>query len=414
MFNIKVWKGNHSKHIYDLIEETLLCDDQLLILCPPRVESIDDFINCLPSGEVSFYGELSHHNSFLNKSDTLFSEYPKFALFSSGTTSDEQKMILYTNDNILKSNEGILSFFSDDRFDNIFCYPQPYHIFGLALGYVLAITKKLKLKFEDGPYSKKSHESWLNETNLNGDMLLTLGTPTHFSDLISETQSQNINQSLTCIIGGAAVTKKMWENVKNSLHISKPSIGYGCSEASPGLIHLAPGIVPLDDCMLGKTLPCVDLDIGTNSVTARGENVCLAVIQAGDITFNNNVIYINDILSCSEDGFYKYIGRSDFIINRGGEKFSVEEIELSIKKELGINCVVTYCADERLGSELCFVMMLEDELKSRSLFQFLELKYKRRFKNDNIIFLKDIPINENQKIDRSQCFNMFNVKSRNV
>src|ERR1044072_8817899 len=112
---IRVWQGFHSEEIKKLIGETWLSDDQLLILAPPGVNA-NDF---LPAIEAT----------------REWPARPVLGLFTSGTTAGGKKSFLYSKANIRASLEGILKFFDVSRIDSIFCYPQPFHTFGLLLGY---------------------------------------------------------------------------------------------------------------------------------------------------------------------------------------------------------------------------------------------------------------------------------------
>ncbi|MBA2405292.1 MAG: hypothetical protein H0V66_11020, partial [Bdellovibrionales bacterium] len=232
MFKIIIWSGHHSREINQLITETYSSSDCLLILCPPRIKNLEAWLPLLPSGTVEFRGDFEGQRSFTHTSTTIYSELPSFGLFSTGTV-DNSKLILYSKKNLETSIAGIFSFFTDLKITSIFSYPQPYHIFGLALGYLTAFINKWELTYPEGTYSRDAHREWMQASTENGESLLTLGTPTHFMDAMSFCSDNNLSpaKSLTAIVGGAKVEKKLWYNLQSELRIAKPSVGYGCSEA---------------------------------------------------------------------------------------------------------------------------------------------------------------------------------------
>lgn len=401
-----VWKGSHGNEIYELIKETYFSVDRLLIICPPRFESLEMFLPFLPTSEIIFRGELSSLKNIEHTSSQEYEECPKFGLFSSGTSDENNKLLLYTNQNLDSSNDGIMSFFKDLNINTIYSYPQPYHIFGLSLGYILSINRNFELITKDGKYSRESHALWENTALKNGENILTLGTPTHFEDLCKHSKLHEI-KSLTCIIGGAIVTQKLWDKVKTQLNILYPSIGYGSSEASPGITHLKPGVRPKGNNSIGELLPNMKLTFTENEILINGENICLATINKNGIHFYNGKYLLPDIIEQVDDESFLYIGRNDFIINRGGEKFSLEEVEAKLLRYFDEPIVVTYKYCARLGQELCFILRENTKIKSNIIFEFMSETYSRTFDSNNIYKVERFPMNENLKLDRNACSSYF-------
>lgn len=404
MNKIKIWKGSHSEEVYSLIKETYEAKEQTLILCPPRIKNIMSYLQFLPAGEVSFYGDFSE-DTFVNTSENNFSQYPKFGLFSTGTTSASEKLILYTNKNFDHSIDGILTFFCEDSFECVYSYPQPYHVFGLSLGYILSIKSKLDLIYSVGHYSRDSHILWVDSVKSCVGKILTLGTPTHFRDLMKSLDVVP-PRSYANIIGGASVSTELWHETRNKLNILNPSIGYGCSEASPGITHLEAGVAPLNDGSLGKLIPNIKLELHNSSIKVFGDNVCLGYIQENKYIEMNGELIVNDMLEIDEELSYHFRGRSDLIVNRGGENFSIEEIELFLKSKLEAEVVVTFIKDERLGYDLVFLLESECKGTEEKLLTSLSDKYQRSFRKENILYVESFPMNANSKLDRKKCANL--------
>ncbi len=403
MPKIIVWKGFHSREVKDLIRNVFHSADDLLILCPPRISDIEAWLPFLPTGKIEFKGEFSSLASIDHVSQYIFPHPPKFALFSTGTEG-EGKLIFYSNENFSASLRGIHSFFKDLPVRNIFSYPQPYHVFGLGIGYLSEHILGKNVFVPEGKYSRDDHEAWHSICRTHGNELLTLGTPTHFLDALKFHYDQGISPatSLACIVGGAKVEKSHWHLLQNNLHILNPSIGYGCSEASPGITHLPPGVPPVDDGDVGFVIPGGKL---TDSVY-EGENVCLAIASGNKLNFPEGKYPLTDKLEQDDSGRIHFLQRNSLVLNRGGEKFSLEEIEGHIFKAAGIRAVAVSTEDSRLGSDLGIIYESSIE-KAHELQKILALQFKREFNQDNFVRISQLPVNAMAKPDRQKCFQIL-------
>lgn len=379
----------------------------MLIICPPRITNFDKWPTHLPSGIIEFKGDFEGQKSFIHNSNTVFNELPKFGLFSTGTVNSD-KLILYSNKNFEVSIEGIFSFFKNLNIKAIFSYPQPYHIFGLALGYLTSIINNWELFYPADAYSKEAHKKWLLCCEENGENLVTLGTPTHFTDAISFCKEQSLVpfESLTAIIGGAKVEKNLWHQLHSDLKIAMPSIGYGCSEASPGVTHLAPGLAPTEDGDLGTVLPSGKLMAVDNGFKYQGDNVCMAIIQNDEISFLKGEYLLSDLLFQGDCGHYYFKRRVDLVLNRGGEKFNLEEIESIIRTSFNCNNIAVGVEDQRLGQELGILFIGSRDLEAQILQKLREI-YNRKFSARLIKSTDQLPINLNAKPDRIMVKNIL-------
>src|SRR5690606_280820 len=116
-----------------------------------------------------------------------------------------------------------LDLFDKTKIEKVYCYPQPYHVFGLLLGYCLSHINKFELVVSGGRYSASAHDEWLQTVN---DHTLTLLTPTHLRDLatyLNRIKAKPV-ASYSCIIGGAKVGADDWAVAKDVLKITSPSI----------------------------------------------------------------------------------------------------------------------------------------------------------------------------------------------
>lgn len=409
MRKIFLYKGYHNSSVREFVTRTWENDD-LLIFCPPDLKEADFFLPHLPPGSVELIGEWIHE-PILNNTSTVsaYPAQPVFGVFTTGTTRAKPKLVLYSKENLKSSIKGVYSFFSDLRIKTIYCYPQPYHVFGLTLGYVAALLLEHDLITSQGKYTDEHHKEWLKAARLFGDHLITLGTPTHFKDLITYTTRNTIEvaPSLTSIAGGARVEVALWHQMQEKLKIKAPSIGYGCTEAAPGVTHLSPGDAPTEEGAIGVAVPGIDIALkDDNGATISGPSLCLAMIENDKVTFPQSFL-LCDRLQKDSRGNYRYLGRTQLTLNRGGEKFPLEEIEATIKARLGLDIICLAKEEARLGEELGIVLQCAQSSESAKnkerLYAALSELYGRNFSQHLFVVVSKFPRNMNHKIDRKAC-----------
>jgi acyl-CoA synthetase (AMP-forming)/AMP-acid ligase II len=403
MGRIILWKGHHSAGFAKLFRETWHRDDQLLIACPPVLQDFS-FLDQLPPGEVFFAGDwqLPLPANTRREGARGYPARPRFGVFTTGTTRDLPKLILYTKENIASCQAEILKLFDTSRISKVFSYPQPYYVFGLTLGYAMAEINGWELIAPEGSYTKDHHRAWLAE---DCSALMTLATPAHVSDLVSYVIQQNVRPRVTytCILGGAKVNRQTWLAARDQLGISAPSIGYGCAEAAPGVSHLSPGHEPEVDGEIGSALGHLKIDVlDEGGIKFSGPSLCLATIENGIIDFPTEMT-IKDRVTKQEDGSMVFSARTDMLLNRGGEKFSLEHIEAAMKRELGVDAICVAMPDQRLGQELGVLMRKSQGVASEQIYAMLEKAFGRRFDAKRFKEVEALPLNDNSKPDRKNA-----------
>jgi acyl-CoA synthetase (AMP-forming)/AMP-acid ligase II len=400
---IILWRGYHSAKAASLIRSAWLQND-LLILYPPGGNDTS-FLSLLPEGEIFWEGDWDPEERSLPDGTRVggasYSQMPSFGIFSTGTLG--QKLVLYSKKNIESSLNAILSLFEEARIDSVFCYPQPFHTFGLVLGYLHCLLKDKKLIAPVGPYNALSHSRWREELSEN---VMTLGTPTHFKDLVQAQEGKSqVRPTYTAIVGAAKVSVSLWQDLRTKLKIENPSVGYGATEASPGITHLPPGQEPKEDGEVGFALPHLKVELKEGEgVLFSGPSVCLAILQGGVLHFPHEIL-IEDNLKVRSDGVLIYQGRTGLLLNRGGEKFSLEQLESSLKERLQVEALCVSVPDERLGEELGIVARAPAE--KTSIYKFLKEEFLRDFNPQYFTSVSDLPVNASAKLDRFQGLHLL-------
>lgn len=401
---IVLWKGYHGPEIRSLA--TAAWNGELTLVCfPPAVDDVS-FVPFLPKGPVTFRGEWEETPPLSGAAGSRAPAYPDapmIGLFSSGTVG--RKLVLASKANVAASLDAILSEFAPERLGAIFCYPQPFHTFGLVLGYLHAARHGRELVTATGPYGSSQHDL---RQRLRRPDLLTLGTPTHFHDWLGYVRAhgERPSPSYAAIVGGAPITPELWGRIQDELAIEAPSVGYGATEACPGVTHLPPGQRPIETGEIGYPLPHLAVErLPGRGLAFSGPSTCLAVIRGENVELPERVVLTDDVVR-RDDGVWIYRGRFDHVLNRGGEKFPLAALEEALRGRLGIEAVCVALPDERLGEELGVVAKTDERSRAR-VYDVLFDVCRREFDPSRFRPVDELPRTDNAKIDRDAATRLF-------
>lgn len=202
-----------------------------------------------------------------------------------------------------------------------------------------------------------------------------------------------LNQMKSIIVGGGAVNK----NLQNQLQKLKPSIysTYGMTET---VSHIA--------------LKCLNSEVETpyfkilDGVEISQDTRGCLVIRAEKIS--NNELITNDLVEIYSEKEFKWIGRIDHVINTGGVKVPLEQLEEKIaiflkSRKLSIDFAVSYLSDSVLGQRIILVIEKKiDNNQQELLLKGLKKELGRYECPKEIRCVKKIPETNSGKIDRLQ------------
>jgi len=107
----------------------------------------------------------------------------------------------------------------------------------------------------------------------------------------------------------------------------------------------------------------------------------------------------NDLIEMLSETQFRWIGRSDFVINSGGIKISPEELECQIAPYIDRPFCISSLPDERLENKIVLVIT-EPEFDTKYLYsQFHEQLHPYSIPKQTV-FIDQLPLNRNGKIDR--------------
>lgn len=205
------------------------------------------------------------------------------------------------------------------------------------------------------------------------------------------------------IIGGAQVSERLkfniFENLKKSEVNNSIFETYGMSET---LSHIALKEIYPNTAEYFTVLDGVEV--------SQDERGCLT-IDAPKLV--SKTLQTNDVVELLDKNHFKFLGRTDFVINSGGVKLFPEILENILKKELakiGIENELVYSGveDEILGQKL--VLFVEGKEESEIVNAISNMEFEKKYhRPKEIVFLEKFPRSENGKILRK---GFFKVKSK--
>lgn len=206
-----------------------------------------------------------------------------------------------------------------------------------------------------------------------------------YNTLHDPIQTDCLKQIREVIIGGGFVDDFIIQSVQgfpNNIYIT-----YGMTET---LSHIAlKKLTGLDRTDHYTPFSTVDI--------SKSDNGCLK-IKALNIT--DNELLTNDIVDIYPDGTFKILGRIDNVVNTGGMKIQIEEVERKLKPYLNCDYAISSAPDAKFG-EIVILLLVGSvkELNEEQVFANLSAFEKPK----QIIQLEQIPLTQTGKIDRAQC-----------
>ncbi|MEQ9403789.1 MAG: hypothetical protein RIM99_09405 [Cyclobacteriaceae bacterium] len=122
---------------------------------------------------------------------------------------------------------------------------------------------------------------------------------------------------------------------------------------------------------------------------------------SGTIT-DDKWLTTNDLIAYQSPVRFKWIGRSDFIINTGGVKINPEETEARLAHQLNANFIITSVPDNKLGNKI--ILLIEGQPHDVHLNIDMLEKYE---KPGNIHFLEKFVRTKSDKPDRIRTREVF-------
>ncbi|GAA5201909.1 class I adenylate-forming enzyme family protein [Microbacterium jejuense] len=156
-----------------------------------------------------------------------------------------------------------------------------------------------------------------------------------------------------------------------------------------------------------------DLDAGREgNLLLRGPEMMLGYVRADaapPAITEDGWFATGDVGCLGVDGYVRISGRTKDIINRGGEKFSVREIEDHLRAHPGIEAVAVLAVPGgRLGERIGAVIVGDSGVSPAALAAFMTARGVAKQKTPELVVLVDaIPINATGKVDKRAVLALF-------
>lgn len=185
------------------------------------------------------------------------------------------------------------------------------------------------------------------------------------------------------IIGGGAIEENLAKELKTFPHSVWST--YGMTET---LSHIA--LRRLNGNDASEWYKPFD------GVHIRLSQDCSLIIKAPSVCPEE--LITNDIAEINEKGLFRIIGRKDNIINSGGIKIQIEEVETLLKKHLDKPFLITSLPDEKFGE---IVAMLYEEGEEKQLLSICQQTLPNYWIPKRLMKIANLPKTETGKPDRA-------------
>lgn len=298
-------------------------------------------------------------------------------LHTSGSTG-KPKEILAHKSQMLQSAAMTCRFFKLDKNDKALLCLSTDYIAGKMM-VVRAIYTGMNLY----PVEVTGHP--LSATSVTFDFAAM--TPLQiYNSLSTRIEIDNLSQIKNVIVGGGSIDcdlEKRLKSFPNSIYST-----YGMTET---LSHIGLRKINGDDASLDYTpLWGIDLMISDNQTL---------IINAPHIA--DNIIVTNDVAEINTDGSFRIFGRIDNIINTGGIKVQIEEVEQQLNQYIKSNFAITSIPHPKLGEAVVLLIeALNHQNINGDIINEINNITPQYYKPRYIYTVRAIPMTNNGKKDR--------------
>jgi O-succinylbenzoic acid--CoA ligase len=308
----------------------------------------------------------------------------EFSVQSSGSTG-EPKTIVLERKWMEWSARQTAKFMHPQSHETLVCC-LPLNKVGGLMVLVRAKVWGLKLIVEEATGNP------LNE-NIDADIISV--TPFQMQNILADELSrENLKRFREVLIGGAEISKGLelqLQRIQSGCQIRQ---SYGMSETYS---HVAVrNINGLDQSKWFTPLENIEI---------RKDSDGSAIIFS---PFNPEGLHTNDLIEMDEAGRFKVLGRKDFVVNSGGVKLQIEEIEKAIHERYPENLkfAISAIKDEKLGEKMVLVCEKKAQIENYDLSFLKEINIYSVPRE--IIEIKELPYNEGGKLDRIRIKALIN------
>jgi len=311
-----------------------------------------------------------HHQLYLFLQD-WFSRSPFMKVKTSGSTGEPKEMLVEKS-RMMQSAQLTCSFLGLKNGDkSLLCMSLDY-IAGKMMA-VRALVAGLDLY----PVVPSGHP--LREMNTAFDFAAMIPMQV-YNSLQLDIEKERLTRIQNLIIGGGAVDQQLAEQL-----IDFPNNIYSTYGMTETFSHIALRKIN------GKDATEYYIPFPSVKVSLSEEGTL--IIDAPLVS--NQKLYTNDVAEINNDGSFRILGRKDNIINSGGVKIQIEEVERLLRPYIDIPYAITSLTDPKFGEIV--VLLIEQDIN----VDVLKDKLPDYYFPKKVIKIDSVPLTETGKIDRA-------------
>jgi o-succinylbenzoate---CoA ligase len=302
---------------------------------------------------------------------------PSFELFTSGSTGKPKAIAITRNQMIASASRTIKALKLENGISALMCMNPSF------IGGKMMLVRAMEFDWDLTvlPPSNNPAQHLSKDSRFSFMALVPMQLENMIND---ECGNQILNQTEHIIVGGAPVSSSLREKL-NSI-TAKVYSTYGMTET---ISHIA--LMPLNGPNVSNEFEVLEgIEVETDPRN------CLKI--KGDVT-NNAWIQTNDVVELKRQ-YFKWLGRADFVINSGGIKIHLDQLEEQISDILKTEVVLLKIKDGSLGESYALVLKKEINESTESIQAILKSALPKYHSPKVIIKVEHFLRTESGKIDR--------------
>jgi O-succinylbenzoic acid--CoA ligase len=329
---------------------------------------------------VSEFLEFKTKNQFLNGIKNVINQWKtedRFSLFTSGSTG-KPKQIFFERKQLIFSAQQTINAFNLEKGDKLHLCLSTEHAAGFMM-VIRALLGNMNLVIEESSSYPKDLE------NLDFSAFV----PMQIQNILKNEGAERLNKLKTIIIGGGALSDSLTQEIQK-IRIPVYST-YGMTET---LTHIAiRRLNPLKKYF--NVLP--------ENKISQDERGCLIINSP---VTNHKDLVTNDLVNFISEKEFEFLGRVDNVVNSGGYKIHIEELENKIEVIINHqNFFLFKEKDDLLGERLLMVC----EGKHENLKTLLKNSLHRYEIPKEIYFVDEIFRAKLGKVDKQKTLEKINI-----
>lgn len=322
--------------------------------------------------EPGFASKSQFHNELYLFLKDWFSDSPTLTVKTSGSTGIPKEMQVEKG-RMMQSARLTCSFLGLNKGDTVLlCMPLEY------IAGKMIVVRSLVSGLDLHPVAPSGNP--LKDMDIPFDFAAMIPLQV-YNSLQSDIETRRLRQIKKLIIGGGAINKNLEERLRDF-----PNAIYSTYGMTETLSHIALRKLNGKDASLNyHPFQSVSLSLDVDDTL---------IINAPLVS--SETLYTNDIAEIHKDGTFRIIGRKDNIINTGGVKIQIEEIENLLRPLIKDDFAITSLPDPKFGEIV--VLVTKGGIDIAEVSKKLPDYYMPK----KIVSMDDIPLTETGKINRAE------------